>query len=67
MFPGSAREPLHRHLERVRRQHDRDLARGAGRIELPSAPTVYTQVLNRGARGLMSPADRLPRDPREEP
>ncbi len=37
MLPGSVREPLHRHLEGIRRQHDRDLARGAGWVELPSA------------------------------
>jgi integron integrase len=37
MLPGIAREPLQRHLERVRRLHDRDLRCGAGWVELPAA------------------------------
>lgn len=36
-FPASLREPLRRHLESVKRQHDEDLARGLGAVELPGA------------------------------
>lgn len=37
MLPMSAREPLRRHLEAVRLQHQQDLARAAGWVELPRA------------------------------
>jgi len=37
VFPRTAREDLLGHLERVRRQHERDLARGRGRTALPYA------------------------------
>jgi len=39
MLPASLEEPLARHLEAVRRQHERDLARGRehGWVELPAA------------------------------
>jgi integron integrase len=37
MLPGSAAKPLREHLERVRRLHERDLAAGHGRVELPGA------------------------------
>ena len=37
MLPLSAREPLRRHLETVRLQHQQDLARDAGWVELPLA------------------------------
>ena len=37
MLPGTAREPLTRHLADVRRQHRRDLERGGGRVTLPHA------------------------------
>ncbi len=37
MLPAAAREPLSRHLERVRRQHQSDLGRGAGWVALPGA------------------------------
>jgi integron integrase len=37
MLPGVAEEALRRHLEAVRRQHQRDLARGLGRAPLPDA------------------------------
>jgi len=33
----SVREPLRRHLERVRALHERDLAEGGGRVDLPEA------------------------------
>jgi len=37
LLPAAAREPLRRHLERVRRLHERDLARGLGSVALPDA------------------------------
>jgi integrase len=35
LLPESVRPVLHRHLERIRACHDRDLAGGAGWVELP--------------------------------
>ena len=37
MLPAAAREPLLAHLEKVRRQHAKDLARSLGRAPLPDA------------------------------
>lgn len=37
MLPSAGRDALIAHLERVRRQHERDLAQGAGHVELPGA------------------------------
>jgi len=37
MLPGSVKPELAAHIERVRTQHARDLARGAGWVELPGA------------------------------
>jgi len=37
VLPGRLVEPLKRHLERVKRQHDRDLALGLGSVYLPHA------------------------------
>jgi integron integrase len=37
MLPAAVRAPLAAHLERVRRQHEADRARGAGWVELPRA------------------------------
>ncbi|MFA6092325.1 MAG: integron integrase [Elusimicrobiota bacterium] len=37
MFPTSAQEPMRKHLEWVKRQHDEDLAEGLGSVELPFA------------------------------
>jgi integron integrase len=37
VLPAVLREPLRRHLAVVRRQHLQDVARGAGRVELPGA------------------------------
>lgn len=35
MLPESVREPLKKHLERVRKLHEKDLAEGFGRVPLP--------------------------------
>ncbi len=37
MLPATVVEPLNRHLEAVQRQHQADLKRGLGRVELPNA------------------------------
>lgn len=37
LLPESLRAPLAEHVERVRHQHQRDLARGLGSVELPTA------------------------------
>src|SRR5207237_10067553 len=37
VLPNAAVEPLSRHLESVERQHQKDLARGVGRVVLPFA------------------------------
>jgi len=37
MLPAAVKASLAQHLELARRQHDRDLARGAGWVELPGA------------------------------
>ena len=37
MIPEVLRDRLRRHLEAVKEQHDRDLARGAGMVDLPEA------------------------------
>ncbi len=40
VLPAAVREPLRGHIEAVRRRHQADLARGAGRVELPGALAV---------------------------
>ncbi len=35
MLPGACREELKAHIDRVRRQHEQDVAAGAGHVELP--------------------------------
>jgi hypothetical protein len=37
MLPECVKEPLLRHLERVRQIHEDDLRQGAGRVSLPDA------------------------------
>ncbi|MEO6447049.1 MAG: integron integrase, partial [Gemmatimonadaceae bacterium] len=37
VLPSRVHEPIKRHLERVKRQHDRDLRRGYGSVALPNA------------------------------
>ena len=50
MLATSVKEPLAAHLKRVRRLHERDLAAGFGRAQLPDAlarnyPNVVMAVL----------------------
>jgi integron integrase len=37
MLPAAVKEPLAKHLDLIRRQHQRDLDRGVGRVALPDA------------------------------
>jgi integron integrase len=37
MLPAAVKEPLFKHLDLVKRQHQRDLERGLGRVALPNA------------------------------
>ena len=37
MLPGAIKEPLLRHLELVRKQHERDLKSGSAGVPLPYA------------------------------
>lgn len=37
MLPGAVKEPLLRHLQAVKRQHEEDLRKGLGRVALPNA------------------------------
>ncbi len=37
MLPAAVKEPLAKHLELIRRHHQRDLERGLGRVALPNA------------------------------
>lgn len=37
MLPAAIKEPLFRHLQQVRRQHEQDLKKGLGRVALPGA------------------------------
>jgi integrase len=37
MLPAAVKQPLWRHLQAVRRQHEQDLRRGLGRVALPNA------------------------------
>src|SRR5438132_3812063 len=39
VLPGSIQEEIRRHLDRVRKLHEEDLRRGAGRVALPDALT----------------------------
>jgi integron integrase len=37
MLPAAIKQPLLRHLQAVKRQHEQDLEKGLGRVELPNA------------------------------
>ena len=68
MLPDALRDPLQRHLEAVKRQHNSDLAQGQGRVVLPdaldrkfpSAPTEWRWQF-------VFPASRICTDPQFGP
>ena len=64
MLPVRLREPLGEHLARVKRQHDEDLARGAGSVWLPDALSAkYPRAPWEWAWHWVFPATRAYRDP----
>jgi len=68
MLPAAVRGPLGRHLERVRRLHERDLQAGFGRVQLPDAlARKYPNADREWGWQWIFPAARLCRDPRFGP
>lgn len=68
VLPTAAIEPLERHLETVKRQHQDDLARGFGRVVLPFAlDRKYPNAPTEWAWQFVFPASRVCRDPRWGP
>lgn len=65
MLPANIKEPLAGHLEQVRHMHERDLAAGFGRVQLPDALARKYQNANRewGWQWVF-PASKICRDPR---
>jgi integron integrase len=68
MLPVAVREPLQAHLKEVKRQHERDLAQGAGRTILPFAlDRKYPNASSDWVWQFVFPASRICRDPRWGP
>jgi site-specific recombinase XerD len=55
MLPENLIAPLQAHLGKVRLLHQRDIEEHAD----VSTTMIYTHVMNKGARGVKSPLDRL--------
>ena len=65
MLPVAAQERLAAHLSTVRRQHERDLARGEGRVVLPFAlDRMYPGASTEWGWQFVFPASRICRDPK---
>ena len=65
LLPATVAEPLAAHLERVRQLHERDLAAGFGRVQLPDALTRKYPNANRDwGWQWVFPASKICRDPR---
>ena len=68
ILPTAVIEPLARHLESVKRQHEHDLARGFGRVVLPFAlDRKYPNAPTEWAWQFVFPASRVCTDPRWGP
>jgi integron integrase len=68
MLPVAVREPLQAHLKEVKRQHERDLAQGAGRTILQFAlDRKYPNASRDWVWQFVFPASRICRDPRWGP
>lgn len=64
LLPIPLRQALSQHLQAVRRQHQQDLACGAGYVELPGALAVkYPSAPQESAWQWVFPATRFYRDP----
>lgn len=67
VLPRAVEPDLRRHLERVRRLHERDLAGGHGRVELPYAlARKYPGASAEWSWQWVFPASRISWDPRSE-
>jgi integrase len=67
-LPTVVVEPLARHLESVKRQHEADLARGLGRVVLPFAlDRKYPNAATEWGWQFVFPASRVCTDPRWGP
>ena len=65
MLPSSVVVPLSAHLERVKRMHDRDVARGHGDVELPDAiARKYRRAPYEWAWKFVFPSHKLSVDPK---
>lgn len=65
LLPESLSTPLQEHLERVRRQHQSDLSRGLGSVELPTAlERKYPRAPWQWGWQWVFPATRFYRDPK---
>ena len=65
MLPASVKVCLLAHLDDVRRQHQRDLSEGLGRVTLPAAlERKYPNAAAEWSWQLVFPATRICRDPR---
>jgi len=65
MLPAALAQPLKLHLERVRKLHDRDLARGHGDVELPDAlARKYPRAPWEWGWKFVFPSHKLSVDPR---
>lgn len=65
MFPSVVKEPLTAHLVRVRALHQRDLARGFGRVALPDAlGRKYRTAASEWGWQWVFPASQISVDPR---
>src|SRR5438132_14403651 len=68
MLPQRIEEPLRAHLVDIKRQHDRDLAEGLGRVVLPFAlDRKYPNASTEWAWQFVFPTARICRDPQFGP
>ena len=67
ILPERVRSPLRLHLAEVRQRHERDLAKGAGRVYLPNAlQRKYPNAARAWIWQYVFPATRSSRDPRSQ-
>jgi integron integrase len=67
MLPESLKEPLQRHLEKVKALHEKDLKAGFGEVYLPFAlERKYPKASRQWGWQYVFPASKLSKDPRSE-